>query len=52
MGIQKGVTVGNRLLTVSLSGIEDGRSVIALALHQQGRGFEPRLDLFVIRLVE
>ena len=29
------------------SGIEDGRSVRALALRQQGRGFEPRLDLFI-----
>ena len=27
--------------------IADGRSVRALALYQQGRGYEPQLDLFV-----
>ena len=45
-------SVGHPVVLETLLGIADGRLVRALALGQQGRGFEPRLDLFVIRLVE
>ena len=34
-------------MKMASTGIEDGRSVRALALRQQGRGFKPRLDLFI-----